>query len=203
MVVETRPVGGPQPQTPPVVFANPSGIPGDLAEDPMSARALFLLLPALVLSAQESAIPSAVEVRSGIFVLRGVPNDATCAAIKKEHITHVIDLRRDGEPNLDCESEAIRLQALGVQYQRYAVGTIPPAGDLDFIRMLMKDMPRGAKVLLHCSNGNRAAAVIIPWLVLDKDMPLEEAMRIAKSSGLQAPETEQAVRRYIGSHLRG
>jgi len=69
--------------------------------------------------------------------------------------------------------------------------------------MLMKEMPRGAKVLLHCSNGNRAAAVIIPWLVLDKDMPLEEAMRIAKSSGLQAPETEQAVRRYIGSHLRG
>lgn len=169
----------------------------------MSARALLLLLPALVLAAQDSAIPNAVEVRSGIFVLRGLPTDTTCAAIKKQRITHVIDLRRDGEPSLDCEAEAARLQELGVQYQRYAVGKIPPAGDLDFIRTIMKDMPRGAKVLLHCSNGNRAAAVIIPWLVLDRDMPLEEAMRIGKIAGLQVPETEQAVRRYIGSRLRG
>ena len=81
-------------------------------------RTLFLLLPALTLQAQDSAIPNSVEVRPGVFVLRGAPNQATCDAMKKEHITHVIDLRRDEEPNLDCESESSRLQELGINYQR-------------------------------------------------------------------------------------
>jgi len=166
------------------------------------SRTLFLLLPALMLQAQDSAIPGAVEVRSGVFVLRGAPNETTCQAIKKQHITHVVDLRRDGEPSLNCESESIRMQELGVQYLRYAVGKVPPNGDFEFVRTFLKDLPRGSKALLHCSNGNRAAAVISPWLVLDKGMPLEEALRIAKNAGLQLPETEEAVRRYIGTKVK-
>ncbi len=165
-------------------------------------RTLFLLLPALVLQAQDSLIPGAMEVRPGIFVLRGAPDDGTCAAIKKQHVTHVIDLRRDGEPDLNCQSEAVRMQDLGVQYLRYAIGKTPPAGDFDFLRTILRDLPRGAKVLLHCSNGNRAAAAICPWLVLDKGMPMEEALRIAKLAGLKLPETEAAVRSYIGSKGR-
>lgn len=161
------------------------------------SRAMFLLLPALVLQAQDSAIPGAVEVRPGVFVLRGVPNEETCAAIKKQHITHVIDLRRDGEPSLNCESEASRLQDLGVQYLRYAVSKTPPVGDFDFLRGFLRDLPRGAKVLLHCSDGNRAAAMICPWLVLDKGVPIEKALRMAKDAGMQLPETENAVRKYI------
>jgi protein tyrosine phosphatase (PTP) superfamily phosphohydrolase (DUF442 family) len=155
-----------------------------------------------MLQAQDSAIPGAVEVRSGVFVLRGAPDDTTCAAIKKQHITHVIDLRRDGEPSLNCESESVRMQELGVQYLRYAIGKTPPAGDFDFLRAFLRDLPRGSKVLLHCSNGNRAAAAVCPWLVLDKGMPLEEALRITKAAGLQIPETEEAVRRYISSKGR-
>lgn len=166
------------------------------------SRTLLLLLPALVLQAQDSAIPGAAEVRSGVFVLRGVPDMETCAAIKKQHITHVIDLRRDGEPNLNCESESVRLQELGVHYLRYAIGKTPPGGDFDFLRTFLKELPKGSKVLLHCSNGNRAAAAVCPWLVLDKGMPLEEALRITKAAGLQLPETEEAVRRYIGSKGR-
>lgn len=165
------------------------------------SRALFLLLPALVIP-QDSAIPGAVEVRAGVFVLRGTPDQDTCAAIKKQHITHVIDLRRDGEPNLNCESESVRMQELGVQYLRYAIGKAPPGGDFDFIRTFLKELPKGSKVLLHCNNGNRAAAAVCPWLVLDKGMPVEEALRIAKAAGLQLPETEAAVRRYLESKGR-
>ena len=163
------------------------------------SRALFLLLPALMLQAQDPAIPGAVEVRTGVFVLRGAPNEDTCVAIKKQHITHVIDLRRDCVANLNSQWESSRLQELGVQYLRYAIGTRPPAGDFDFLRTFLKDLPRGAKVLLHCGDGNRAAAVACSWLVIDKGMPLEEALRITKAAGLQLPETEEAVRRYIGS----
>jgi protein tyrosine phosphatase (PTP) superfamily phosphohydrolase (DUF442 family) len=166
------------------------------------SRTLLLLLPALMLQAQDSVIPGAVEVRSGVFVLRGAPNDQTCAALKKHHFTHVIDLRQDGEPSLNCESESIRMQEIGVQYMRYAIGKKPPAGDFDFLRTFLRDLPRGAKVLLHCSNGNRAAAAVCPWLVLDKGMPVEEAMRIAKGAGLQLPETEEAVRHYLSGKGR-
>jgi len=166
------------------------------------SRVLFLLLPALVLQAQDSAIPGAMEVRPGIFVLRGVPDEGICAAIKKQRITHVIDLRRDGEANLNCEFEASRLQEMGIQYLRYAVSKTPPAGDFDFLREFIRDLPRGSKVLLHCSDGNRAAAMICPWLVLDKGLPVEEALRIAKGAGLQLPETESAVRKYLTSKGR-
>jgi protein tyrosine phosphatase (PTP) superfamily phosphohydrolase (DUF442 family) len=182
-----------------VVFAKQPGDPGYIAEGSMY-RTLFLL-PALVLQAQDSAVPGAVEVRPGIFVLRGAPNEETCAAIKKQGITRVVDLRRDGEPNLNCQLESVRMQEIGVQYLRYAVGKTPPAGDFDFLRSLLKDLPKGTKVLIHCGNGNRAAAMVCPWLVLDKGLPLEEAIRISKAAGLQLPETEEAVRRYIGHKM--
>ena len=166
------------------------------------SRALFLLLPALMLQAQTPAVPGAAEVRPGVFVLRGVPIESTYFAIKVQRITHVVDLRRDGEPNLDCQTESLRLQELGVQYMRYAVGKVPLASDLDFLRAFIKDLPRGAKILVHCGDGNRAAAVVCPWLVLDKGMHLEEALRISRTAGLQLPETEEAVRRYIGTKAR-
>ncbi len=162
----------------------------------------ILLLPALILQAPQSAIPGAAEVRPGVFVLKGLPNDTICAAIKKQHITHVIDLRRDTEPNLDCESEASRLQELDVQYLRYAIGIAPPAGDFDFLRAIIRDLPRGSKVLIHCSNGNRAAAAVCPWLVLDKGMTVDEAIAVSRTAGMKAPATEAAVRRYLSSKGR-
>ena len=161
------------------------------------SRALFLLLPALVLLAQEAGIPGTVEVRPGVYVHRGVPDEATYHALKKQHVTHVIDLRRDGEPGLNCEAEGSRLADLGIQYVRYAITRTPPAGDFDFLRSFLRELPRGSKVLIHCDDGNRASAVACSWLVLDKGMPLEEAVKLSKSSGLKFPETEQALRRYL------
>jgi protein tyrosine phosphatase (PTP) superfamily phosphohydrolase (DUF442 family) len=166
------------------------------------SRIVFLLLPALMIQVQAAEIPGAVEVRPGVFVLRGLPSDETCVAIKRFKITHVVDLRRDGEPNLDCESESTRLQELGVQYMRYAVGKTPPAADFEFLRTFLNELPRGSKVLFHCSNGNRAAAVVCPWLVLDKGMSLEEALKVARSAGLKLPETEEAMRSYLRSKGR-
>jgi hypothetical protein len=38
--------------------------------------------------------------------------------------------------------------------------------------------------------------------VLDKGLSLEEALRIAREAGLRLPETEEAVRRYLGSRVK-
>ena len=162
----------------------------------------ILLLPALLLTATQSPIPDAVEVRPGVFVLRGAPDPGTCAALKQAHITHVIDLRRDTEPNLNCQAEASHLQDLGIHYIRYAISRTPPPGDFDFLHQLLRDLPRGSRVLLHCDDGNRAAAVACTWLVLDKGLPVEQALAIAHQAGLRFPETEAAVRKYLHSKGR-
>lgn len=161
-----------------------------------------LLLPALMLQAPQSAIPGAMEVCPGVYVLKGTPNEGTCLAIKKEHITYVLDLRRDEEPNLDCESESSRLHDMGIRYMRYAISPRPPAVDFDFLRAILRDLPKGSKVLLHCSNGNRAAAAVCPWLVLDKGMSVDEAISLSRKAGLKASDTEAAVRKYLRSKGR-
>jgi hypothetical protein len=163
------------------------------------SRNLLLLLPALVLPAQAFDLPGATEVRPGLFVLKGATDEATRATMKRLHITHVIDLRRDGEPNLDCEQESSSLQDLGIQYLRYAITRTPPAVDFDFLRAFLRDLPRGTKVVIHCNDGNRASAVACAVLVMDKGVPLAEALRISRDAGLKFPETESALRRYLGS----
>lgn len=160
-------------------------------------RVLWLCVPALVLQAQSSLVPGAVEIRSNVFVLRGLPNEATCAALKRHKFTHVIDLRQDGEANLNCEDESFRVQEAGLSYLRYAISKAPPAGDFDFLRTLIRDLPKGSRVLIHCSNGNRAAAAVCPWLVLDRGVAVEEALNLARKAGLQLQETEMALRAYF------
>ena len=162
----------------------------------------ILLLPALVALAPESVIPGAVEMSPGVFVLKGTPHEGLCEVLKKEHVVRVIDLRRDDEPNLDCESEGSRLQAIGIQYIRYTVGRVPSTPDFDFLRTLLSDLPRGSRGLIHCSNGNRAAAMVCPWLVLERGMSLENALALAREAGMKSPDTEAAVRKYIASKAR-
>ncbi len=166
-------------------------------------KAALFVVPALMLVSFDSSIPGAVEVRRGIYVLQGLPDNAVCAAIRRQRITHVVDLRRDGEPDLDCQAEASRMMDMDVRYLRYAVGKAPPAEDFDFLRAFLRDLPARSQVLLHCSDGNRAAAAVVPWLVLDRGMPQEEALRLAHDAGLRLPETEAAVRRYLQPRRRG
>ena len=164
----------------------------------------FLLLPVLVAQAPApaSVIPGAVEVAPGVFVLKGLPHPGLCEILPKVHVVRVVDLRRDDEPNLDCESEASRLEPMGIQYLRYTVTNRPSVADFDFLRTLLKELPRNARILIHCSNGNRAAAAVVPWLVLDHGKSIEEAFSIARSAGLKSSDTESAIRKYLAANGR-
>ena len=164
--------------------------------------ATLLLLPALVLPAQDTGIPGATEVARGVLVLRGLPNPEVCRALKAQRITHVVDLRRDDEPDLDCTSEARRMTELGIHYLRYALRPVIPAEDFDFLRAFLQGLPPHARVVLHCATGNRAAGAVGPWLVLDRGMPREEALRIIRGAGLTEPETERSVGTYLEPRAR-
>lgn len=159
----------------------------------------LLLVPALMLQAPEAPGPAIVDLGHGLHILKGAPTAGTFAEIKRLHITQVIDLRTDGE--LSPANESAILSEAGTTYMRYAISRTPPADDFKFIREILTGL-RGARVLIHCNDGNRAAAAACPWLVLDKGMRPEEALKLCREAGLQRPETEEAVRRYLASQAK-
>ena len=143
-----------------------------------------------------------MEVQPGFFVLKTAPGPVTYAALQKAGITHVVNLRRDGEHGFDSDRESAEVTAAGALYVRLAIGKSPSRDDLDLFRMILGDLPSSAKVLVHCGDGNRAAGALCAWLVLDKGLKLEEAMALSKQAGLALPETEKAVRKYLGGKLK-
>lgn len=157
-----------------------------------------LILPALLLAApQDAAFPGAYEVQPRLFVFKGAPNDATWAAAKAAGITHVLCVRRDGEAGFNPDRDQRVLTNAGIAYMRVAVPKVPSVSDLDLFRMVMRDLPPHAKVLIHCGDGNRAAALAFTWMVLDRRVPVDRAWNLAKGAGLIYPDTEQAVRTYV------
>jgi len=164
-------------------------------------RRLLLILSALVLSASTSAIPDAVEMRPGIYILKGGATSEIYSALKRQHITHIIDLRKDSEITPTSAFVVTTLQEMKVHYMRYATSRVPPVVDLDFIRALLKDFPKDARIVITCNNGNRAAAAVCPWLVLDQHLPMEEILMASRRAGLSVPETEEAIREYLKERL--
>ena len=164
-------------------------------------RFLFPVLSVLMLSASTNPIPEAVEMRPGIFILKGGATPAIYPALKRQHITHLIDLRNDGEITPQSAFVVTTLQEMKVHYMRFATSRVPPVVDLDFIRGLLKDFPKGARIVVTCNNGNRAAAAVCPWLVLDQGMPMEEVLVASRQAGLTVRETEEAIRGYLKEHL--
>jgi len=180
-------------------FPRPDGAP-----DPHLEAAMFpitlLLIPALVAQAPVPPGPEMVEATRGVFILKGAPTAATFADLKPRHITQVIDVRREGDSLPDQEVENRTLTELGVAYTRYAITRTPPAGDLDFLREILRGIPKGERILIHCTDGNRAGAALCPWLVLDRGMKTDEALRTCRQGGMVFPETEAAVRKYLAAH---
>jgi protein tyrosine phosphatase (PTP) superfamily phosphohydrolase (DUF442 family) len=157
----------------------------------------LLLIPALILVAPSPGISGAMEVRPGTFVLNGPMTPTAIEAMKAAKITHVINLREDDEAGFDVNGECSAMSEAGIIYCRVAMGRAPSNDDFDLFRMVRRDLPANSRVLIHCNNGNRAAAVACAWMVLDVKVEPEEAIAVAKQAGLARPETEKALRRYL------
>ena len=157
----------------------------------------YLMLPAVILVLPAVPVPGAVQVHSRMWVLKTAPGPETWATLKSAGITHVINLRRDGEPGFDPEGENNELMSREITYIRLAMGRSPSASDLDLFRTVLAGLPSNARVLVHCGNGNRAAAAMCSALVLDYKMDQDKALVLARDAGLSAPETEKALQAYL------
>ena len=156
---------------------------------------LSLLLPVLLLQAPASA--PLLELAPRVYVLKGAPTPATYEALKDAHITFVIDLRRDGEPGANHGAEQAALAALGINYYRYAVGAAPSRADFTRLREILREVPAGTRVMVHCGDGNRASAVVCAWMVMDRQIQVDRALELAHGGGLRRPDTEEALRGYL------
>lgn len=157
----------------------------------------LLLMPALIMAAPSPGISGAMEVRPGTFVLNGPMTPAVIEAMKAAKITHVVNLREDGEQGFDPNVDCAAMSETGISYCRVALGRVPTKDDFDLFRMVRRDMPVDSRVLIYCSNGNRAAAVTCAWMVLDANVGTEEAIALVRLAGLVRPETEKALRKYL------
>ena len=159
---------------------------------------LPLLLPALVFQVASAAIPGVTEVARGVFVLVGLPSAETISAMKSAGVTYVICLCRETEPGVNIAAESRQMADAGIGFARLVVEKNPTAADFELFGQLRAALPAGARILVHCRDGNRAAGVAVGWLARQGLIKRGEAIALARKAGMVRPETEKALANYLG-----
>ena len=158
-------------------------------------------------SGSEVATPYAVEraveregvaplFRAGPVLLAGQPGEEALAALARDGVTTVIDLRRASEERGFDEPTVVR--SLGMNYVALPFGGDQPLTDavLDHARGALRAHADG-DVVLHCASANRVGAVWLAARVLDQGVALETALDEAHAIGLASTEYEDAARAYV------
>ncbi len=141
-------------------------------------------------------LPKAVLVGDDV-VLADQPSPAQLSNLKLAGFGTVINLRPNSEMTMP---EDLIVRASGLNYVSIPIS---PAtmGQAEINRFL--DEVRGAesrkeKIFVHCSSGNRSAAMWAIYEITDLQVPAEEAVRRARQAGLTSPE----LIGFIGQHAR-
>jgi protein tyrosine phosphatase (PTP) superfamily phosphohydrolase (DUF442 family) len=109
----------------------------------------------------------------------------------------VVDNRDPMEPRPFDEPAAVR--AAGMEY--LSIPIVHGAATIDTMQLMHAAVKKlaGRKALLHCSSGNRTAAALIPYFMLDKGMPEAEATELAMGMGLRSAELMELALEYVRS----
>lgn len=145
-------------------------------------------------AAQLAGVPSAVAVGPRVLIA-GQPTPQGFAEARREGVTLVINLRPESELQFD---ERTLAEGVGLEYVNLPVtaATLDDATVEAFfeqLRMLRRRPGSEDRVLLHCSSGNRVAALWAMYEVREGGLPVEEALARARQAGLKSPELVQFV----------
>ncbi len=134
-----------------------------------------------------------IQTVSGIF-LAGQPDESGFQAAKVGGLKTVINLRHDGETELN-EKQVV--EDLGLNYVHLPWNGAEELTDkiFDEVRESLKSAEK--PILLHCKSANRVGAVWLPFRVLDEGVGVEKAVEEAKIVGLKKAEYEAKARDYI------
>jgi len=140
-----------------------------------------------------AAVPNASEPIAGI-VTGGQPSAAHLTALRAAGCEIVLDNRDPMEPRTFDEPAAVR--AAGMEYVNIPI--VHGAVTVDTMQQMHAAVKKlaGRKALLHCSSGNRTAAALIPYLILDKKMDEEAAVELAMTMGLRSAELMELALEY-------
>lgn len=130
----------------------------------------------------------------------GQPDAAAWSVLARAGFKSVVDLREPSEPR--GHDEVGEVARAGLRYLPLPVSHAS-LGDrqFDVLREFIRD-PLNRPVLVHCQSANRVGALMLPYLVLDEHLPLEEAQRRAAEVGLRSPEYAALALEYIKRHAQ-
>jgi protein tyrosine phosphatase (PTP) superfamily phosphohydrolase (DUF442 family) len=140
-----------------------------------------------------NGMPNAAEPVPG-WVTGGQPTDQQLKAFKAAGGEVVLDNRDPMEPRPFDEPTVVR--ATGLKYLSLPI--VHGAVTQDTMKQMHEMLRRltGQKALLHCSSGNRTAAALIPYLMIEKKMEEEDAVEVAMRSGLRSAELMEIAVEY-------
>jgi protein tyrosine phosphatase (PTP) superfamily phosphohydrolase (DUF442 family) len=146
------------------------------------------------LLAAVAGLPNASEPIPG-WVTGGQPSAAQVTALRGAGCEVVLDNRDPMEPRPFDEPATVR--AAGMEY--VSIPIVHGAATVDTMQQMHEAVRKlaGKKALLHCSSGNRTAAALIPYLILDRKMEEEAAVEIAMKMGLRSAELMELALEYV------
>jgi len=123
-----------------------------------------------------------IELSRGVKVGRTPPGEAELAALHRDGVRAVIDLRTDAEPpgaHLGPTEEADLARAYGMEAIRIPV-TMARVGkaDLDAVGEALRNAPK--PVLIHCASGKRAGMIALVHTAIETGTPGAEMLEIAR-----------------------
>jgi protein tyrosine phosphatase (PTP) superfamily phosphohydrolase (DUF442 family) len=138
-------------------------------------------------------LPNAAEPVTG-WVTGGQPTEQQLKAFKAAGGQVVLDNRDPMEPRPFDEPATAR--AAGLEY--ISLPIVHGAVTTDTMKQMHQALKKleGMKALLHCSSGNRTAAGLIPYFMIDKGLEQEDAADLAMSIGLRSAELMEIAVAY-------
>ncbi|MGL6290416.1 MAG: beta-lactamase hydrolase domain-containing protein [Silanimonas sp.] len=136
-------------------------------------------------------------VRDGAVLLSPQPMAADLEALNAQGVRRVINLRTPEEMATLGFDEAALAASKGIDYT-----LIPIAGNTGYtpaaLDAFSAAMARGdGDILLHCASGTRAGHLYAAWLVREKGLSPEEAMRRVGPLGLWPPPMERLLEKPL------
>lgn len=125
------------------------------------------------------------EPRPGLHT-GGQPTAADLAALSRQGVRTVIDLRSDDEDR--GFDEAADVKSHGMRYLRLPIGgagDVTPANASALKQALDQS---GDGVLLHCASGNRVGALLALMAAQHENATTEEALELGKRAGMKSLE---------------
>ena len=128
------------------------------------------------------------------WITGGQPTDRQLQAFKAAGGEVVLDNRDPMEPRPFDEPAVVR--AAGLEYVSLPI--VHGAVTVDTMKRMHETLKKltDKKALLHCSSGNRTAAALIPYLMIEQKMEEEDAVDLAMRSGLRSAELMEIAVEY-------